>query len=133
MKYTLIDWIDAACKRWGFDRRRLQQARYPQSVCSRMDEPIGYGGDPEPLEGLRGDALYVSVAMQRALEQRRLPIQAHQVIYLHYDERYRKIPAKLKCKQLGVTRETYYYHLAKAHRIIDAYWPTDLDRDAKIA
>lgn len=131
MRYPLIDWIDARCRTWGHDRRRLRRAQYPPSTAGRLDEPIGYGTPPEPLEGLTGDALYVAVAIRRALEGRSLSLRQHAALYLHYDDRYRRVPAKAKCKELGVSRDTYYHALAQAHRVIDAHWPTDMaDREA---
>lgn len=127
----LIDWLDAKLRTWGYDRRRLRQSRYPQSAAARFDEPIGYGVQREPMEGLKGDALLVSVAIQRALEQHQLSLKQHAVLYLHYDDRYRKTPAKAKCEQLGVKRERYYQLLRAAHRKLDAHWPTDMDRGAE--
>jgi hypothetical protein len=127
----LIDWLDAKLKDWGHDRRRLRQSRYPQSVASRLDEPIGYGGSPEPIEGLTGNALLVSVAIRRALESRRLSYKQHAALYLHYDERHKRKPAKVKCQELNVCRDRYYEIIAQAHRRLDAHWPSDIE--AKIA
>lgn len=127
MKYQLIDWVDAKLRTWGFDRRRLRRSKYPPSPAGRADQPIGYGGEPEPMEVLTGDALLVGTAIKRALEDHAMPIKYHAVLYLHYDDRYRRMPAAKKCRELSVGRQGYYHILAQAHRKIDAYWPTDLE------
>ena len=125
----LIDWVDAKLRTWGYDRRRVRRAKYPPSPAGRLDEPIGYGAEPEPIEGLKGDALLVAVAIRRSLEDHTLQLKHHAALYLHYDDRFRRRPVKDKYRELGVTcPQGYYYLLSRAHHAIDAHWPTDLER-----
>jgi hypothetical protein len=123
--YPLIDWVDAKCRTWGFERRKLRRARAPHSP--RLDEPIGHGIAPEPTEGLTGDALLVAVAIRRALEHHSLTLRQHAALYLHYDDRFRRIPARCKYADLSLrSRQGYYYLLSRAHKAIDSHWPTDI-------
>jgi hypothetical protein len=114
MRSPLIPWVDAACRSWGHAVIRRRQA-YSKA-------------EGEPACRLRGDAGMVEAAIERAGELGRMPDRALRALYLHYC--YRGAPVKTKLREIGVTTSGgYYYHVAKAHRIIDNYWPTDLYRE----
>lgn len=151
---NLIPWIDAKLRVWGTDVRRLRrsapinlghgpkadeavlkgrfrayEAGWGQSIAGRADEPIGYGEMRDPVDHLRNDARMIQTAINRALDHHRLRYKWHAILHLHYDERVRRVPAKVKCQALGIQRDRYYEILGAAHRVIDSYWPTDMDRD----
>lgn len=83
----------------------------------------------DPVDHLRNDARYVQTAINRALDAHRLRYKWHAILHLHYDERVRRIPVKVKCVALKINPARYYQILGTSHRCLDEYWPTDMDRD----
>lgn len=151
---NLIPWLDAKLASWGADKRRMNhtapinlgngpkideqllrgrfrayEAGWAQSIAGKADEPIGYGGLRDPVDHLRHDARLVQTAINRALDHHRLRLKWHACLHLHYDPRLGRVPAKVKCRALAVGRDRYYQILGAAHRVVDQYWPTDMDRE----
>jgi hypothetical protein len=110
----VLDYVDAALRTWGIARRRLDaehtkwllkpdktrdkipasgQAR---SFMGRLTEGghVGRGkdGSPavEPLDGLTGDALTASLALQLALLSKTITERQYQLCYVEYAVKARK-------------------------------------------
>lgn len=152
--YSLIPWLDARLRIWGTDQRRLNRSPplnlgngpqadqealrgrfrayeygWGRSIAGRADEPIGYGETRDPTDHLRNDARLVQICINRALDGHQLRYKWHALIHLHYDERLSRLPAKVKCGAVNINRARYYQILGAAHRCLDAYWPTDAERE----
>lgn len=110
----MIDWVQAALTTWGIARRRLDAShtqflakpdgtkdKIPasgraRSFMGRLTEGshVGRGkdGSPqvEPLDGLVGDALTVSLALQLALQAKAITERQYSLCYVEYAVKARK-------------------------------------------
>lgn len=132
----LIPWVDHYLKLWGAGRRTLDyelgRAQSLSSVWGRVmngwsiaSAAAGGGSRGRVYGALTGDALEVHVAIQRAIEDRRLTERQYQVLAAHYIVR---APVKWKRYKLNIAEKNYYFRLRSAHHHLAHYLtePTDL-------
>lgn len=74
----------------------------------------------EPREGLRGDALEASLALQKAILAGTLNDFIYETVFVHY-----VIPAPVreKLRALEVSRATYYSTINRAHNRLEPHLP----------
>ena len=128
----MLDWVDSALRTWGIakakldgvsrNRIRTNDGLIPcgpaRSFIGRFGEGchVGKGKDEtrlvEPMEGLVGDALAVSVGLQRAIISGELSESNYEHLYVHYVIRPKN---NMKFKYFKVKRHEYYTALHSLH------------------
>lgn len=149
----MIDWVQAALTSWGIARRRLDadHTRWllkpdlsrdtipasgrARSFMGRLTEGghVGRGkdGSPqvEPLDGLVGDALTVSLALQLALQSKGITERQYQLCYVEYAVKARKCD-KRRLFRLG---HAAYYAALHNLQVRLSGWLRTLERRQNVA
>lgn len=121
----MLDWVDSALRSWGIAKAKLDGIRKnntrtkdglipcgpARSFIGRFGEGchVGKGKDDtrlvEPMEGLQGDALAVSLAIQMAIIAGELSESNYEQLYVHYVLRPKN---HKKFKYFKVKRHQYF-------------------------
>lgn len=126
----MIDYVDAMLRTWGIAKRKAQ-GRQPirlkdclfesgnaRSFWGRFTEGghVGRGKSlarlVDPMEGLVGDALVASIAIQLALQSRGLQEKQYELLFLHYVAR---ASTRRKMRAIKMNRQTYWASLHEIH------------------
>jgi hypothetical protein len=124
----LIDYIDALCKEWGATRYFIDNGKNgPKSIFGRMGEGWSIAAAdpaqrPDPPEVMLNGALAVSIAIKKAISDKKLTERAFQVLYVHYVER---APTKRKIYTVKLSKKRYYELLHRSHRVIRWHLPPE--------
>jgi hypothetical protein len=146
----MIDWVDAMCRTWGFQKRHILYLKNAdlRPPGEKKDGPPFSGNassflgrikgarlakddnlDPQasPPEVLTGDALRVSCAIQSAIIAKHMTDKQYEALYVNYVIRG---PLKVKMSELRVGKKCFYERLHRAHRILKPWLrENNLDRD----
>lgn len=146
----MIDWVDAMCRTWGFQKRWImyQENKDLRPVGEKKDGPPFSGNASSfagrykervggieagtdvlacPPEVLLGDGLKVSCAIQSALIAKHLTDKQYEALFVNYVIRG---PLKVKMDKLRIGRKCFYERIHRAHRILKPWLRENaLDRD----
>lgn len=127
----MIDWIHDKLKAWGRAKWRLinHSEGYPESIFGRIMEYGPGAGDHTRLEyfreGMTGDALEASLALFRAMHEKKMTDKQYEAVFVFYAIKNHDL--KQKCRAMGISHQALYKRVKGAQSVLVEFFSEEVE------